>query len=65
MKQVPATDANNYPVGAILLENAMTGISWANIRPGINLHAVPDVPTIWAYFEYRLDQLEELLYLRT
>lgn len=60
---VPATDANRYPIGAILLENGMMGITWANIRTGLNLHAVPDVPRILAYIDDQIARVYQTIHL--
>lgn len=59
---IPAWDVNYYPIASILLEYGMAAISWAHIRPGVNLHAVPDIPRLMAYIELQIENLERLFY---
>lgn len=59
---IPARDGNRFPCGAALLKQGVSTITWAYIMAGMNLQAVPDIPGMMRLMNYRLQQLQTLIY---
>lgn len=60
---LPTLDPNYYPIAVVLLEYGMARITWANIRPGLNVHAVADDATVYGDIGLMLDDLEDAVAL--